>query len=152
MRSPDKAIRLAEREGLCSVSSNTKWRRLLELIERFPCYKRIKWIDSDEPTRWQVGMWQPHPNYVEASGGPEELKFVEWVEIERCERRHMGRLVQGQFLDHSEEIRDALTAERATFEESDDAFRVLGYTRPQTKTKAQQGVGGQPATPPRVGD
>ncbi len=139
MRSPDKAIRLAEREGLCSVSSNTKWRTLLGLIEQFPCNKRIKWIDRDEPTRWQVGMWQPHPNYVEASGGPEELKFMEWVEIERCERRQMGRLVQARLLDHSDEIRDVLTAERATFEEGDDSFKILGYTRPRTETKAQQG-------------
>ena len=135
MRATDKAIRLAEREGLCSVSSNTKWRRLLASIKEFPCHKRVKWIDWPEPSRWQVGMWQPHPNYVEASGGPEELKFVEWIEIERCERRHMGRLVQAQFLDHSAHIRATLEAERATFEETADTFRILGYTRPTNEFK-----------------
>jgi len=135
MRLPHKAIQLAEREGLCSVSSNTKWRRLFAAIEQFPCYKRIKWIDSPEPTAWQVGMWQPHPNFVEASGGPEELKFVEWVEIERCERRRMGRLIQAKFLDHSDRIRSTLGAERATFEEAKECFRVFGYTRPGTESK-----------------
>ena len=140
MRPSDKIIKLLERESLCSVSSNTKWRRLLALIKQFPCYKRIKWIDSDHLTRWQIGMWQPHPNFVEASGGPEELKFVEWIEVERCERRDMGRLVQAKFIDHSEEIREMLMTAGATFEEGDDAFRVFGYTRPQAKTKAQQGV------------
>lgn len=80
-------------------------------------------------------MWQPHPNYVEASGGPEELKLVEWIEIERCERRHMGRLVQVNFLDHSEHIRAILEAERATFEETNDSFRILGYTRPANEIK-----------------
>jgi hypothetical protein len=135
MRTPDKAIRLAEREGLCSVSSNTKWRRLIAAIREFPCHKRVKWIDWHEPSGWQVGMWQPHPNYVEASGGPEELKFVEWIEIERCERRHMGRLVQVKFLDRSEHIRATLEAERATFEETNDTFRILGYTRPANEIK-----------------
>lgn len=140
MRSPDKALRQAERDGLCSVSSNTKWRKLLAAIKEFPCNKRIKWIDSEEPSRWQIGMWQPHPNYVEASGGPEELKFIEWVEIERCERRHKGRLVQARFLDHTDEIREVLTAERATFEEGDESFKILGYTHPKSEIKAQQGV------------
>lgn len=139
MRSPAKALAQAEREGLCSVSSNTKWRRLLAAIKSFPCDKRIKWIDSDEPSRWQVGMWQPHPNYVEASGGPEQLKLIEWIEIERCERRQMGGLVQPKFLDHSDLIRATLDAERATYEATEVSFRILGYTRPQSKTKAQQG-------------
>lgn len=85
-------------------------------------------------------MWQPHPNFVEASGGPEELKFVEWIEIERCERRQMGRLVQARFLDHSDEIRATLVAERATFEETDESFMILGYIRPHTEPKAQQGA------------
>lgn len=126
----DRAIRIAEREGLCSVSSNTKWQRLIPVIQRFPCHKRIKFIDVDEPTRWQTGVWQPHPRYVEASGGPEELKLVEWVEIERCERRHMGRLVQCSVLDHSDEIRRSLEESRATFKETDSSFFILGYTRP----------------------
>ena len=138
MRSPDKALRQAEREGLCSVSNNTKWRRLLTAIQGFPCNKRIKWIDSDEPSGWQVGMWQPHPNYVEASGGPEELKFIEWIEIERCERRQMGRLVQATFLDHTDLIRDALDSERVTYEATEKSFRILGYTRPHTKTEEAQ--------------
>jgi len=80
-------------------------------------------------------MWQPHPNFVEASGGPEELKFVEWIEIERCERRHMGRLVLAKFLDHSDQIRMMLRGERATFEETEDSFRILGYTRPNSKPR-----------------
>lgn len=81
-------------------------------------------------------MWQPHPNYVEASGGPEELKFVEWIEVERCERRHMGRLVQTRFLDCSDEIRSVLDEERVTYEESDDSFRIFGYTRPGNQSEA----------------
>lgn len=83
-------------------------------------------------------MWQPHPNYVEASGGPEELKFIEWVEIERCERRQMGKLVQAKFLDHADQIRATLDAERATYETMQDSFRILGYTRPHSETNAQQ--------------
>ena len=136
MKKPDKAMRLAEREGLCSVSSNTKWRRLLTAVKPFPCNKRIKWIDAPEPTRWQVGMWQPHPHFVEASGGPEELKFVEWIEIERCERRHMGYLLDTAFTDHSERIRATLVEERATFEETEDSFRIFGYLRPSTGVQA----------------
>ncbi len=130
----DKAIQITEREGLCSVSSNTKWGRVIPLIQAIPCHKRIKWIDVDEPTRWQTGLWMPHPHYVESSGGPEQLKFVEYVEIERCERRHMGRLVQCAVLDHSDTIRQALERARAAFTETDSSFLILGYTRPATQS------------------
>ena len=130
MKMPDKVIRLVEREGLCSVSSNTKWRRLISKIAGFPCHKRVKWIDWHEPSSWEQTITQPHPNYVEVSGGPEALRFIEWVEIERCERRHIGRLVPMKFLDRSEDIRAALEAERAVFEELEDTFKVFGYTRP----------------------
>lgn len=131
MKTTDEAIRIGEREGLCSVSSNTKWQRLIPVIVAFPCNKRIKFIDCQEPTRWQTGVWQPHPRYVEASGGPEELKFVEWIEIERCETSSQGRLVPARVLDHSTEIREALTSARATFRETETSFLILGYTRAQ---------------------
>ncbi len=125
-----KALRIAERDGLCSLSSNTKWQRLLPVIASFPVQKRIKFVNVEDPTRWQTGIWQPHPNYVEASGGPEELKFVEWIEIEMVERRPMGSLVTAISLDHSEAIRSALVTERAPFRETDTSFMVLGYSRP----------------------
>lgn len=126
----DKALRIAERDGLCSLSSNTKWQRLIPVFGGFPVQKRIKFIDVEEPTRWQTGLWQPHPNYIEASGGPEELKFVEWIEIEMCERRYTGRLVAPVTCDYSEAIRSALVAERASFKESETSFVVFGYSRP----------------------
>ena len=136
MKTTDTAIAIAEREGLCGVSSNTKWQRLIPVIAAFPCCKRIKYIDCREPTRWQPGMWQPHPKYIEASGGPEELRFIEWIEIERCERRHKGRLVQGNSVDHSADIRESLTNARATFRETDTSFLILGYSRPQDEAEA----------------
>ena len=80
-------------------------------------------------------MWQPHPKFVEPSGGPDELKFIEWMEIEHCERRHMGRLVQAKFLDHSDQISAALAEERATYEETDESFRIFGYTRPTSNNE-----------------
>ncbi len=129
----DRAIKIAERQGLCSASSNTKWKRLIPLIQAFPCHKRIKFIDADEPTRWQVGLWQPAPNYVEASCGPEQLKFVEYVEIERFERRHVGRLVSCGAVDHSDAIRQTLEEARATFTETESSIIVFGYTRPTSQ-------------------
>ncbi|MBN8419267.1 MAG: hypothetical protein J0L73_10150 [Verrucomicrobia bacterium] len=126
----ERVARIAEREGLCSVSSNTKWQRIMKVISSFPCYKRLKFIDVDEPTQWAPGLWQASPHYIEGSGGPEEFKFVEWVEIEKLERRHMGKLVQCCILDHSDEIRRALEQTRASFNETDASFMILGYTRP----------------------
>lgn len=126
----ERAARIAEREGLCSVSSNTKWQRIMNVISSFPCFKHLKFIDVDEPTRWAPGLGQPSPHYIEGSGGPEELKFVEWAEIEKLERRHMGKLVRCCFLDHSDEIRRALEQARASFKETDASFMILGYTRP----------------------
>lgn len=126
----ERAARITEREGLCSVSSNTKWQRIMKVISSFPCCKRLKFIDADDPTQWAPGLWQPSPHYVEASGGPEEFKFVEWAEIEKCERRHIGKLVQCRILDHSDEIRRALEQARASFKETGASFMILGYTRP----------------------
>ncbi len=130
IQTQDKAIQIAERLGLCSVSNNTKWSRLMPLIQAFPCHKRVKWIDVDEPTRWEVGLWMPVPHYIEPSSGPEHLRFVEYIEIERCERRHMGRLVQCSVLDHSDAIRQALAQAHAPFTETESSFLILGYTRP----------------------
>jgi hypothetical protein len=131
MKTTDKAVRIVEREGLCSVSSNSKWQRLIPVVVAFPCNKRIKYIDCQEPTRWQAGVWQPHPRYIEASGGPEELKFVEWIEIERCESRNQGLLVDARIQDLSTEIREALTSAGATFTETETSFLILGYSRPK---------------------
>ena len=141
MSSVDKAIRISEREGLCSVSNNTKWRGLLSEIRGLPTNKRIKWIDNEEPTAWQVGLWQPTPTYVEALGGPEQLKFVEWIEIARTEQRYVGRLVDAESIDHTETILRALGSAGMNFEELDDSFRIFGYTRPESNRKrAEQDV------------
>ena len=125
----DLAIRIAERDGLCSVSSNTKWQRSMPMLESVQCRKRFKFINIAEPTEWRIEMWYRQPCYIEISGGPVELKFVEWMEIERCERRRMGRLVKCSFLDHSDEIRHSLVEARLTFQETEDSFVIFGYTR-----------------------
>ncbi|RYD30560.1 MAG: hypothetical protein EOP85_23685 [Verrucomicrobiaceae bacterium] len=127
----DKAIRIAEREGLCSVSSNTKWQRLLPRLKEIPCEKRIKFIDGEEPTAWQRAMWQPHPTYVEASCGPTELKFVEWIEIRSIEKQMQGALLADKEIDHSKGIRQLLDEQCAVFKEAGESFLVFGYTRPE---------------------
>jgi hypothetical protein len=130
MTSQAKAVRIAEREGLCSVSSNTKWQRLLPFLMEIRCEKRIKFIDRDEPTAWQRGMWQPHPNYIEASCGPEELKFVEWIEIRRVETERQGALVADKETDHADCLRQLLGDQGAFFNETGESFVIFGYTRP----------------------
>lgn len=129
MDANDKATRIAERDGLCSVSSNTRWQRLIPLIVAFPWEKRIKYIDCDEPTQWQRGLWQPHPRYVDASGGPEGLKFVEWIEIRKCESIRQGGLVHDLVTNHSDGIRKVMESQRAAFRETETSFMILGYTR-----------------------
>jgi hypothetical protein len=130
----DKALRIAEREGLCSLSSNTKWQRLIPLIAGFPCRKRIKFVNSPEPTPWQISLWQPSPGYVEAAGGPAPLNLVEWIEIERFEQSHRGRLVDPVSLDHSDAILSALEAAHASFRETESTFTILGYSRSATSS------------------
>ncbi|RYD47298.1 MAG: hypothetical protein EOP83_28250 [Verrucomicrobiaceae bacterium] len=130
MDTRDKAIRIAEREGLCSVSSNTKWQELLPRLAEIPCKKRIKFIDSDEPTAWKRGMWQPHTNHIEASCGPEELKFVEWIEIRSVEKQKQGAMLPDKEIDHSDSIRQLLDAQGAVFKQTGESFVIFGYTRP----------------------
>ena len=130
MTTRDKAIRISDREGLCSVSSNTKWQRVIAALVKFPCEKRVKWIDSPDPTRWQIGLWQPAPTYIEGALGPKQLKFVEWIEVRRYEEQNRGALVSPLVTDYSVDIRTYLEETRAVFEESEDVLRVFGYTRP----------------------
>ncbi|WP_425503707.1 DUF6678 family protein [Luteolibacter flavescens] len=135
MRTPETAIRLIAREGLCSVSSNTKWHRVLDAVSGIPCRKRVKWIDVEEPSRWEVGLWRPHGNFVECGGGLDQMKFIEWIEVECVEVQEQGRLVSPRRVDRKEEIAAALREQRARFEEAGDAIRVLGYLRPERPPK-----------------
>lgn len=137
-KSTNRALRQVESEGLCSVSSNSKWQKILPTIKDYPCDKRIKWIHTVEPTKWQVAIGHPSPNYIEASGGPEQLKFVEWIEIKRGDLVHRGKLVQKELLDHSDRILITLDAEHATYDIMEDSIKIFGYTRSQRETKQQQ--------------
>jgi hypothetical protein len=122
---------IAEREGLCSVSNNTRWRAALEAIKPLGCRVRIKYIDVESPTEWHFGVWSPHPRYVEGTFGPSEFTFVEWLEIESVARRHLGGLVKPAVIDHEFAISSALVAAKSDFERTADGFRIFGYRRSQ---------------------
>lgn len=127
----DEARRIVEEEGLCSLSNNTKWRRLVPLIASLPCRKRIKFINADESTDWGQWISLPSPGYVEAAGGgPESLKFIEWIEIEKFESVPRGRLVQPVLVDHSQAIASSLREAHASVRETESSFLVMGYSRP----------------------
>lgn len=122
----DKATRIAEEDGLCSLSNNSKWQGLLEALRAFPTQKRIKFIDVEAPGAWHASLWQPHSSYVEGSlMGPEELKFVEWLEI-----LHEGKSPEGRVKNYSAAILLALQNANVVFQEGQTSFVIFGYSRP----------------------
>lgn len=57
--------------------------------------------------------------------GPEELKFVEWLEI-----LHEGKSPEGRIKNYSAAIRLALQEANVVFQEGQDSFVIFGYSRP----------------------
>jgi hypothetical protein len=121
----DRLRRYIQREQLTSVMSDTKWRRLLAVIDSLPFGVRFRCQDVREPVREQAG-WDPDRYHV--FGG--DLAGIEWLEINARFEIPRGQLVAPEVRDHSAELRQALTAANVPFSIENGNVRVWGYTRP----------------------
>ena len=120
---------------LTSVMNTSKWSALLEDLQGIRTEKRIQFVDSPEPTKWQTGLWSPARGYIESSLGPERLAFVEWIEVKKKEEKRNGKLVPNSQIDHTSELQMILKKRNYLIKESGESYLIFGYTR--TKTKAE---------------
>ena len=125
----DDVLKIVNRDQLVSCMNNTKWHELIDSLNSIRVDKRVKYIDSDEPSNWQPCAWMPVPGYVEFSGGPTPFRFIEWLEIKKTASSYMGRLVSDRLTDCSAEIKDVLSKMTIDFEENDLSYVIYGYRR-----------------------
>jgi hypothetical protein len=124
----DDALKIVNRENLCSCMNNTKWYRLLSELNEIPVEKRVKYIDSDAISNWQPGAWMPVPGYVEFSGGPTPFRFIEWLEIKKV-AIGFGQFAANRVTDRCHELQVVLDSQHLDFEETETTFIVRGYRR-----------------------
>jgi hypothetical protein len=131
----DDARKIVNRANLVSCMNNTKWNQLLESINAIRVEKRVKYIDSDDVSNWQHGVWMPSPGYVEFSGGPTPFRFIEWLEIRKADCC-FGPLAAKQITDRSQEIRVLLDSQLLDVVETESSFIVHGYRRASEQSVA----------------
>jgi len=124
----DDVLKIVNREQLVSCMNNTRWHALLEALNLIPVAKRVKYIDYPEVSNWQSGAWMPVPGYVEFSGGPTPLRFIEWLEVRKTTDRH-GRFASDRASDCYSEIQNVLATMTVDVEETHSSFIIYGYRR-----------------------
>jgi len=117
----DRVARYVEREGLTSIMSNTKWRRMLQAIDSLPFAVTFRFKDVRDaeatPTDWD-------PDRAHNFGF---LSSVEWLEIKPLCSESGG----SHGADESSlQLRQAMQNARLPFSIVDGHFRVWGYIRP----------------------
>ena len=129
MPSPDQekdAKRLRRRvecERLTSVMNDTKWRRLLELLQDFyPCSLRRKDVGEEAPP-----LDHSDTDIYHALGGWEH---IEWVDLDPVSSVFRGALVEPEIVDRSGDLRAALKAASIPFSIENGKIRVWGYLAP----------------------
>lgn len=109
--------------------NSTKWRMLFHEINDLKVNKRVKYIDSIEPSNWQISVLIPVSGYVEFSCGPYPFRYIEWLEIQKIFSRYRGRLIENEKSDLSLIIDKKLSSLNLDVEQTLDSFIVYGYRR-----------------------
>ena len=108
--------------------NKTKWTELLEKVNQIPCDKRVKYIDSEILSNWKPGGWMPVPGYVEFSGGPTKMVYIEWMEVKK-KASGFGAYTATKLIDKSQDLRTIFESLNIEFEELDEHYRVYGHRR-----------------------
>lgn len=129
MRTPEqerdetRLRRRIERLRLTSVMNDTKWGRLLELLEDFyPCGMRRKDVGEDAPPPdrddsdiyHMLGRWE----------------HIEWIELDAVSVTPRGALIKPEVHDRNDELRAALLAASIPFSVENGKTRIWGYLAP----------------------
>src|SRR5687768_8723740 len=94
--------RYIEREQLCSVMNDTKWREAIEVLEAIPNFYllvRFKLV-RDEPYEWH--SWEDFRHEVNR---PSE---IEWLDIDPVQVPQLKPPTDGRAIDYSDRIVEAL--------------------------------------------
>jgi hypothetical protein len=130
-----------EREQLCSVMNDTKWREAIEVLEAIPNFYpvvRFKLV-RDEPCEWH--FWEDFRHEV---GRP---SAIEWLEIDPVQVPPLKPPTDGRAMDYSDQIMEALQSVQVPYTHEEftlvtftskgvaasrerKAIRIWGYTRP----------------------
>jgi hypothetical protein len=124
-KSRDRLRRHIQREQLASVMNDTKWERLIAVIDSLSFEVRFRCQDVRAPLA-QQGGWDSDRYHV--LGG--DLVAIEWLEISARVEIHRGQLIAPEVQERSAELRKALAAANVPFSIENGNVRVWGYTRP----------------------
>lgn len=121
----DKITGYLHREGMISLMSASKWRRLavaLENIVKDGPRVRVKYLLDDKP-----GPGFAHLDWEWLKEG--DTIVIEWLEIELVQSTHQGALVPPVQSDISASVRSALKTAAVPFSQEGDVLRVWGHIK-----------------------
>ena len=114
--------RYVEREGLCSVMSDTKWEELVAAMRSLgdlsPLYRQ-KVVRATDPAHWD-GEWYYHLR---------PFSLVEWIDIDPFDRRKYPAT------DNTDAIEQTLRGISVPFSREGTFLRVWGYLRAGVQPK-----------------
>jgi hypothetical protein len=120
----ERLQRYIEREQLCSVMNNTKWREMVEALQsiaRFQVKFRVKCLRDAQPP---LDYWQgSFPYHVPT------FKVIEWLDINPLMKIHRGQLLDDEVIDFTDQVISALELKNIPHLREDEAIRIWGYIR-----------------------
>ena len=124
-----KLLNLLSRTGATSLMNNTKWQRLVWLLEDVPASYRVKLLVEDDVSEWYDGFVRDRPNnYFEiANVGPVIFLEIEWLEIDAVHKWRFGQKTLLQDRDSSAEVEAILARLRIPHNYEDGIFRIWGH-------------------------
>lgn len=100
------------------------WQNISLIIKQLSLLIRVTFKD-ETVSKWSNWLTFPSDGYGEIQvTGPFLIREVSCIEVNPIEIRKVGRLVPDKKIDHSIELRDALTKAGIEFEEIDAIFRI----------------------------
>lgn len=112
------------REQLISVMNDSRWRRLIAVLNDLPISCTFRRKDVREPM-WEDAQWDSDFHHV--FGG--SWASIEWIEINAKIEKPRGQLVPPSIDDRTDELQNALRQARVPFTVEHGNTRVWGYTR-----------------------
>ena len=127
----EKLQEIIQRDFAASLLNTTKWMEILDIVQMFAAWYRIKLVMADKPSQWSRGFqggnscsYLPR-GYVEGWYSPIEVLEIEWLEIALDEPDASAKPVY----KHTAQLAARLEERAVVFTVEQNVIQILGHLR-----------------------